>query len=84
MVSACLVVLRWKDKTSSTTVPSRWISRWHEGVLCLILVALSGFGAGVSYRLSAPFFVPVAAVLIAILASAALYFRQVSINYVNS
>ncbi|KAA8520456.1 hypothetical protein F0562_014712 [Nyssa sinensis] len=76
VVSASVVTLRWKDKTSSQ-VSTRWISNWREGVICLVIIASCGFIAGVLYRLSASFIFLLVAVIIAIFASAILYFRQV-------
>jgi len=78
VVSACVLALRWKDKTASQ-FSSRWTSAWREGVLCIITVACCGFAAGLFYRFSASFIFLVVAVVIAILATAALCCRQVSI-----
>lgn len=75
VVSACVVTLRWKDKTSSQVSP-RWTSAWQEGVICLLIVAFCGFGAGLFYRYGASFIFPVIVAVIAVLAAAALYFRQ--------
>ncbi|OAY49399.1 cationic amino acid transporter 9, chloroplastic [Manihot esculenta] len=76
VVSACVVTLRWKDKAPSQ-VSSRWTSAWQEGVICLIIVACCGFGAGLFYRYGASIVFLVVAVVIAVLAAAALYLRQV-------
>ncbi|XP_031398032.1 cationic amino acid transporter 9, chloroplastic [Punica granatum] len=76
VVSACLIVLRWKDNTANQA-KSRWLSSWKEGVICLLLVACSGFAAGVSYRFGASFILPLVAVIVAVLATFALYHRQV-------
>ncbi|KAM7459745.1 hypothetical protein LguiA_036273 [Lonicera macranthoides] len=76
VVSACVVTLRWKDKTSSQ-VSSRWISSRGEGVLCLVIVSCCGFASGALYRFSASFIFLIVAVVIGILATAALHFRQV-------
>lgn len=78
VVSACVVTLRWKDKSSSQ-VCRRWISSWREGVLCLIIIASCGFTAGAVYRFNASFVFLLVAVIAAIFATAALYLRQVSI-----
>ncbi|XP_057981492.1 cationic amino acid transporter 9, chloroplastic-like [Malania oleifera] len=79
VVSACVVTLRWKDKTGSQ-VSTRWTSSWREGVICLIIIACCGFSAGLFYRINASFVLLLIAVVIAILASAALYCRQVYVN----
>ncbi|KAJ7950815.1 putative Cationic amino acid transporter [Quillaja saponaria] len=73
VVSACVVALRWQDKTANhVSSPAR-----SEGVLCLIAVASCGFGAGLLFRFDASFIFLVVAVILAISASAALNFRQV-------
>ncbi|KAI8572400.1 hypothetical protein RHMOL_Rhmol01G0195600 [Rhododendron molle] len=77
VVSACVVTLRWKDKSSSQ-VSRRWISSWREGVLCLIIIASCGFIAGAVYRFNASFVFLIVAVIAAIFAAAALYLRQVA------
>ncbi|XP_059651635.1 cationic amino acid transporter 9, chloroplastic isoform X2 [Cornus florida] len=76
VVSACVVTLRWRDKAASQ-VSRKWISNRQEGVICLIVIAATGFAAGVLYRFSASFIFLVVAVVIAIFASAVLYRRQV-------
>ncbi|KAF8380562.1 hypothetical protein HHK36_028050 [Tetracentron sinense] len=76
VVSACVVTLRWKDKSASQ-VSTRWTSSWQEGVICLVTVACCGFGAGLCYRYNASFIFLVAAILIAVLAVLGLCFRQV-------
>ncbi|KAI8556761.1 hypothetical protein RHMOL_Rhmol05G0280100 [Rhododendron molle] len=63
VVSACVVTLRWKDKSSSQ-VSRRWISSWREGVLCLIIIASCGFTAGAVYRFNASFVFLIVAVRI--------------------
>ncbi|XP_027351528.1 cationic amino acid transporter 9, chloroplastic isoform X3 [Abrus precatorius] len=74
VVSACVVVLRWKDKTNSQVS----FSAKREGVICLVVVAVCGFAAGLSYRYDgSPIFLSLA-IVIALGASAALVFRQVS------
>jgi len=75
VVSACVVVLRWKDKTSSQVSSSAK----REGVICLIAVALCGFATGLLYRNDASFIFLILAIVIAVGASAALVFRQVRI-----
>ncbi|XP_040995387.1 cationic amino acid transporter 9, chloroplastic [Juglans microcarpa x Juglans regia] len=73
VVSACVVALRWKDKTESQVSSSSW----REGLLCLITVAFCGFGAGLLYRVNASFIFLILAVIVGIIATLALYFRQV-------
>ncbi|GFS35564.1 cationic amino acid transporter 9 [Actinidia rufa] len=75
VVSACVVTLRWKDKTSSQ-VSRKWISSWSEGVICLIIIACCGFTAGALYRFSASLFFLIVPVVIAGFAAAALCWRQ--------
>ncbi|TXG62529.1 hypothetical protein EZV62_009523 [Acer yangbiense] len=75
VVSACVISLRWKDKAASQ-VSSRWTSTWREGVLCLVIVAACGFSTGLLYRLNASSIFMLVAIVIAVLASAALCFRQ--------
>lgn len=77
VVSACVITLRWKDKTATLNSGS-WFSTWHEGVICLVGVACCGFVAGLCYRFSASFIILVIAILIAVVAAGALYYRQVS------
>ncbi|KAA0039776.1 cationic amino acid transporter 9 [Cucumis melo var. makuwa] len=71
VVSACVITLRWKDKTTRQVSSSTW----REGVICLILVAFSGFGAGVFYRYGS-LWVSVVAAILALLASIALHLRH--------
>lgn len=73
VVSACVVVLRWKDKTNSHVSSSAE----REGVICLVTVAVSGFAMGVLYRYDASYFFLILPLVIAAGASAALVFRQV-------
>ncbi|XP_021834652.1 cationic amino acid transporter 9, chloroplastic [Prunus avium] len=73
VVAACVVVLRLKDKASSQVSSSTW----REGVICLLIVACGGFGAGLCYRFSVSIVFLVVAVVVAILAMGALCFRQV-------
>ncbi|XP_061375881.1 cationic amino acid transporter 9, chloroplastic isoform X2 [Gastrolobium bilobum] len=74
VVSACVVVLRWKDKRNSQVSSS---SR-QEGVICLIAVAVTGFAAGLLFRYDASPIFLILAIVIAAGASAALLFRQPS------
>lgn len=82
VVSACVVVLRWNDKSANEN-SSRWISSWQEGVLSLFIVACSGFVAGLCYRVNAPLVFSLAAVIIALVASVALQYRQVYMRAVS-
>ncbi|KAJ8900374.1 hypothetical protein K2173_025014 [Erythroxylum novogranatense] len=75
VVSACVVTLRWKDK-SGTEFSSRWLRAWDEGVICLIAVAFCGFGAGLIFRYSVSFILLIVAFVLAIIATAALYLRH--------
>lgn len=77
VVAACVVTLRWKNNTGNR-VSSKCISTWCEGVLCIFLVACCGFAAGVLYRFGTHFIFMIVAVVIAIMACAALCFRQVN------
>lgn len=73
VVSACVITLRWRGKTCSQVSSSAW----REGVICLIALAICGFGAGVSYRYDVSLIFLIILLVIAITASAALSFRQV-------
>lgn len=74
VVAACLVTLRFEDKPAHQIL-SKW-SRWTEGVFCLSIIGCCGFIAGAIYRSEFSYFVMVIPVVIAIVASAALYLRQ--------
>ncbi|KAL0294708.1 UNVERIFIED_CONTAM: Cationic amino acid transporter 9, chloroplastic [Sesamum calycinum] len=76
VVSACVVTLRWKDKTSSQA-STRRISRRREGIICLFTIACCGFAAGVLFRYGASFVFLILAAVIAIFSAGALYLRQV-------
>lgn len=73
VVSACVVVLRWKDKTNSQVSSAKR----REGVIFLITVAVSGFAAGLFFHYRVSFIFVIAAIVVAIGASLALHFRQV-------
>lgn len=79
VVAACVVTLRWNDKTASQ-VSTRWTSAWQEGVIGLLIIAGCGFSAGLLYRMDASLFYLLVPAVIAIFASIALYIRQVSIG----
>ncbi|KAF4360546.1 hypothetical protein F8388_000845 [Cannabis sativa] len=72
VVAACVVSLRWKGNTESQLSTSTW----REGVICLFLIALGGFGAGLSYRLNASFIYALLTLVVAVLACIALLLRQ--------
>lgn len=73
VVSACVVVLRWKDKTNSQVSSAKR----REGVIFLITVAVSGFAAGLFFHYRVSFIFVIAAIVVAVAASLALHFRQV-------
>ncbi|KAK7340477.1 hypothetical protein VNO77_21181 [Canavalia gladiata] len=73
VVSACVVVLRWSDKTKGQVSSSAK----QEGVLCLIAVAVCGFATGLFYRYGASFIFLILAIVIGAAACAALVFWQV-------
>ncbi|PIA50336.1 hypothetical protein AQUCO_01300821v1, partial [Aquilegia coerulea] len=75
VVSACVVMLRLKDKGTSQ-VFVRCLSNWQEGVICLLTVACAGFVTGLCYRFSLSLILVLVPVVIAILAAGALHFRQ--------
>lgn len=76
-MSACVVVLRWKDKTNSQVSSSAK----REGVICLIAVALSGFAAGLLFRYEASLYFLIVTIVVAVGASLALLFRQVTVIF---
>lgn len=73
VVSACVVVLRWKDRTNSQVSSAKR----REGVIFLITVAVSGFAAGLFFHYRVSFIFVIAAIVVAVAASLALHFRQV-------
>ncbi|KAM3226169.1 hypothetical protein ACQJBY_058694 [Aegilops geniculata] len=76
VVSACVITLRWSDKATNSRSLGN-ISIWQEGVFCLVIVALCGFIAGISYRFSYSIAFIIIAFLIALVGSFSLLFRQV-------
>ncbi|GAU16473.1 hypothetical protein TSUD_167050 [Trifolium subterraneum] len=74
VVSACVVVLRWKDRTNSQVSSS---AKRREGILFLITVAASGFAAGLLFHYRVSFIFVIVAIVVALGASLALHFRQV-------
>lgn len=77
VVAACVVALRLNDKKERES-SNGWTSSWHEGVFCLVIIACSGFCAGVFYRFSAPLIFLLLSVGVAVSASALLHYRRVS------
>ena len=77
VVSACVVALRWKDKTNSQVSSSAY----QEGVICLTAIAVCGFATGLLFRYDASPIFMILAILVAVGASAALLFRQVSVIF---
>ncbi|KEH21580.1 putative amino acid/polyamine transporter I, cationic amino acid transporter [Medicago truncatula] len=73
VVSACVVVLRWKGKTNIEVSSAKR----REGVICLIAVAVSGFAAGLLFRYETSIIFVILAIIVAVGASLALHFRQV-------
>ncbi|CAM8990981.1 unnamed protein product [Rhodiola kirilowii] len=76
VVAACVVAIRWEDK-SGNVVTARGIAAWREGTCCLLIIASCGFGAGVCYRYNGSFIIVLVAGIIAVFALSALYWRQV-------
>ena len=72
VVSACVVVLRWKDRTNSQLSTSAK----QEGVICLVAIAACGFATGLLFRYDASPIFMILAILVAVGASAALLIRQ--------
>lgn len=78
VVSACVVTLRWKDNKSSNMASTRRISSRAEGIFCLIAIACCGCATGILFRFGASFVFLIIASVIAVVAAATLYLRQVS------
>ncbi|KAL7120988.1 hypothetical protein ACP275_02G155800 [Erythranthe tilingii] len=77
VVSACVVAIRWKDKTPSTQASNRRISTRAEGIICLLAVAFSGFAGGLIFRFGASFLFVIIPSVFAIFSAAALHLRHV-------
>ncbi|XP_019088497.1 PREDICTED: cationic amino acid transporter 9, chloroplastic isoform X2 [Camelina sativa] len=75
VVAACVVALRLNDKKERES-SNRWTSSWQEGVICLVIIACSGFSAGILYRFSASVIFILLSVAMAVVASAVLHFRK--------
>jgi hypothetical protein len=82
VVSACVMTLRWEERGDIHAF-NLHISSWCEGVMCLVIVAISSFAAGLSYRFGAPFIFLFIFFLIAIASAAALYSRQVRLFFIS-
>lgn len=82
VVAACVIRLRWKDDIG-IQISSTLVSHRHEGIICITVIAFSGFAAGILFRYvvsALAYIFLVIPVLIAILATAALRFRQEQID----
>ncbi|KAL3651126.1 Cationic amino acid transporter 9, chloroplastic [Castilleja foliolosa] len=79
VVSACVVTMRWKEKTSSQS-STRGISKRAEGILYLLAIACCGFAAGVLFRYDASYFLLIVPSVLAIFSVVALCLRQVYID----
>ncbi|KAJ9565445.1 hypothetical protein OSB04_001411 [Centaurea solstitialis] len=80
VVAACVMTLRWEDKVDDTNVSTILASKRMEGITCITVIASCGFAAGILYRYSDSTLVNIFLILpvaIAIVAAAALQFRQV-------
>ncbi|GMI75817.1 cationic amino acid transporter 9 [Hibiscus trionum] len=75
VVAACVVTLRWKKRTENQD-SSKCMSTWCEGVIWIVILACCGFATGALYRFGGSFIFIIVALVIAILACAALCFRQ--------
>lgn len=74
------MTLRWDNK-SDTQVSTTSMSKRTEGITCIIVIACSGFAAGILYRYGVStlaYIFLILPVVIAILAAADLQFRHVS------
>ncbi|KAL9175899.1 hypothetical protein ABFS82_02G142700 [Erythranthe guttata] len=77
VVSACVVAIRWKDKTPSTQASTRRISTRAEGIICLLAVAFSGFAGGLIFRFGASLLFVIVPSVFAIFSAVALHLRHV-------
>lgn len=78
MVSASVLSLRLEGRATSQ-VSKRGFSSWHEGVICLLTIAICGFITGLCYRFGLSYIFSLVAVVIALIAFSALQFRHVSL-----
>ncbi|KAL9225044.1 hypothetical protein vseg_001015 [Gypsophila vaccaria] len=75
VVAACFLFLRFKEQTANEA-SGRWLLRWAEGVVWLVVLTCCGFTAGALYRFDASYFFLIIPIVIALVALAALYLRQ--------
>ncbi|CAN6486836.1 unnamed protein product [Victoria cruziana] len=75
VVSACVITLRWKEK-SSGRLSVGGLSARHEGIISLLGVSCGGFFAGLCYRFSAGIVFLLIAILMSLVFAAALQYRQ--------
>ncbi|KAG2331024.1 hypothetical protein Bca52824_002204 [Brassica carinata] len=80
VVAACVVALRLNDKKERESSNGGWTSSWHEGVICLVIIASSGFSAGVFYRFGASVIFLLLSVGVAVSASAVLHYRELMLS----
>lgn len=79
VVAACVITLRWKDNIGSQ-VAATFLPHRLEGIICITVIACCGFTAGILFRYVVSSFAYIFLVLpitVAILAAAALRYRQV-------
>ena len=76
-----MISLRWRDRTENQ-LSIKGISARQEGIICLIVIALSGFITGISFRFGGSLIFMVAVIFFGILALAALYIRQVNVSLI--
>ncbi|XP_031502797.1 cationic amino acid transporter 9, chloroplastic [Nymphaea colorata] len=75
VVSACVITLRWKPRSSGHLSIGGFSAR-HEGIISLLGVACGGFLAGLCYRFSAGIVFLLIAILMSVVFAAALQYRQ--------
>ncbi|KAI3804243.1 hypothetical protein L1987_25639 [Smallanthus sonchifolius] len=78
VVAACVITLRWKNNIGSQ-ISATSMSHRLEGIICITVIACCGFTAGILFRYTvSPFayIFLVVPITFAILATAALRFRQ--------
>ncbi|KAL7608100.1 hypothetical protein Lser_V15G14146 [Lactuca serriola] len=81
VVAACVITLRWKDNIGNQISSSMLVSVTHrqEGIICIVVIASCGFAAGIVFRYvvsALSFIFLIIPIAIALLATAALRFRQ--------
>ncbi|CAI9277859.1 unnamed protein product [Lactuca saligna] len=81
VVAACVITLRWKDNIGNQISSSMLVSVTHrqEGIICIVVIAFCGFAAGIVFRYvvsALAFIFLIIPIAIALLATAALQFRQ--------